>query len=374
MPLKFEAAILRETGQPLCLETVELMELGPHDVLVRIEAAGLCHTDLEAQVGSFPARLPMVLGHEGAGTVEDVGCEVTSVHRGQKVVCALYPSCGRCFYCRRGQFPLCEVVAASHREGTLLDGRKRLRSASGEHIGQFLTVGSFGEYAVLPEQGAIPVPGDIPSERACLIACGVPTGFGAVTRIARVRFGSSVAVIGCGPVGLSAIQGARAVGASVIIAVDPAQDRLRRAEAMGATESIDAGDGTGAVVEAIRSLTDGRGADYVFEAAGRPEAFQVALDAARPGADVVFLGKIDPTVQLSLTFGSLMGEKRVTRASLGGGCCHDDFPAFAKAYMEGTLDLDSLVTHGLSLSDINQGFEWVSDRTAVRAVITPGKR
>lgn len=367
--MRFRAAVLHSAESPLSIEEVRLERLGPEDVLVEMEAAGLCHTDFEAQQGSYPVKVPMVLGHEGAGRVVETGPNVTRVRVGDRVVCALYPSCGQCFYCRRGQRALCETVVTSHRSGTLLDGKTRLVGHGGTRIGQLLTVGSFAEYAVLPEQGAIPIPEGVPPDRACIIACAVPTGFGAVTRVARVTFGSSVAVVGCGPVGLSVIQGARAVGAETIIAIDKDEARLGCAVGYGAGHAVRIDPSPDNAVEQVRALTGGRGADFVFEAAGVAEAFQVSLDVARPGADVVLLGKVDPGAEIRLRFGSLMGEKRVVRASLGGACCHDDFPAFANAYLRGALDLDSLISHRLTLDEVNEGLEMVGDRTAIRAVL-----
>ncbi len=365
--MKFAAAIHIAPGQPLEIDEVSLCRLGPADVLVRVEAAGLCHTDWEVQQGGFPAPVPIILGHECAGIVEDVGPEVDTVKPGQKVVCTVYPACGHCYYCRRAQPMLCQPVLASHRAGRLPDGRHRLER-NGVPVQQFMSVAAFGEYIVVPAQGAVPVPAAIPSDRACILACAVITGVGAVTRVAKVEYGASVAVIGCGPVGLNVIQGARRVGAGIICAVDTSDERLALAREMGATHCANAS--TEDPLGILAALTDGRYADYVFEAAGSEPAFQSALDATRMGGSLIILGKVDPGRHVSLRFGSMMGEKRIIRSSLGGGCAHDDFHRYAEDYLEGSLELDRLITERMPLSAINQGLEKVGRGELIRGIVT----
>lgn len=362
----FDAAVLTEAGEPLAIERVELTGLGSKDVLIRVGAAGLCHTDWEVQQGMLPAPTPIVLGHEAAGVVEDVGSEVTSVQSGDKVVCSVYPGCGHCYYCRRGQPMLCEVVLASHKAGTLLDGNTRLR-LSGRPLHHFMTVGGFGEYAVVPEHGAIPVPDAMPVDRACILGCAVITGVGAVSRIAKVELGSRVAVIGCGPIGLNAVQGAARVGAGQITAVDMLETRLDFARKLGATHIVNAADVD--PVETVRELTGGRGADFVFEAGGSEKTLQVGLEATRPGGTMVILGKVEAHRYIEMRFGSLMGEKRIIRSSLGGACAHDDFPAYANAYLSGELEIDSLVTRRMSLDQINDGLDSLSKGELIRGVV-----
>lgn len=364
--MQFEAAVFVEPKQPLEIETVKLARLGPYDVLVRMEAAGLCHTDWEAQQGSLPVPAPMILGHEGAGIVEDIGAEVTQVRPGQKVVCTIHPACGQCYYCRRGQPMLCEPMLSSHHNGTLLDGNTRLEWG-GKPLHQFMNVGSFGEYAVVPERGAVPIPEAVPSDRACILACAVITGVGAVTRVAKVEYGARVAIVGCGPVGLNVVQGAAQVGAETIIAVDTAAERLAFAEKLGATHVVNAAECDAA--KQVRRLTGGRGADYVFEAAGSEVGFQSALDAARPGGTVVLLGKVDAQRKVSLRFGSLMGEKHIIRSSLGGSCAHDDYPAYAQSYLSGKLELDAFITARMPLQEINRGMDRLARGEMIRGVV-----
>jgi len=277
-------------------------------VLVRIMASGLCHTDLEVIEGSLAYPMPIVLGHEGAGIVEAVGADVGSVKVGDHVVCSWNPHCGHCFYCERDQPILCEPFTRHQPQGRLLDGRSRLSCAAAT-VHHFSVVSSHAQYAVVPQSGAIAVPREIPFDRACLIGCGVMTGVGAATRIAPVQPGAIVAVIGCGAVGLNAIQGARLAGAGAIIAIDRAPGRANLAKSFGATLMV----GEGAV-EAVKAASEGRGADYVFEAAGNAQGFRLGAEIVRPGGHLVFLGKVNVADDVAFRWGSLMGEKLPRRA------------------------------------------------------------
>ncbi len=367
----FRAAVLREVGAPLSIERLTLAPLEPTDVLVRMHAAGLCHTDREAMTGAFPVPLPVVLGHEGAGVVEAVGSAVHRVKPGQHVVCTIYAACGQCYYCRRDQPMLCDEVVPNHRSATLSGGRTRLRDGTGEgagEVGHFLSVSSFAEYAVVPEAAAVPVPAELPFDKACLLGCGVITGVGAVMRVARVGLGDSVVVVGCGPVGLNVVQGARLAGAGAILAIDRRADKLERARAFGATHLIEAGEGVD-VAARIRAVTGGRGADHAFEAAGVIGSLQTAIDGTRPGGSVTILGKTDPDRLIELRFGSITGERRILRSSLGGAKAADDFPAYARAYLDGRLQLDELIDRRLPLEAINDAFEAVDRGDIVRAVV-----
>lgn len=365
-PTGFSAAVLRSIGAPLTIEPVKLSALDPNDVLVRVRTAGVCHTDLEALTGAFAAPRPVVLGHEGAGVVEAVGSAVSRVKPGDHVVLSIYPLCGTCFYCRRDQPMLCEDVTPGHQTGALTGGRQKLSTVDGDRIHHFLSVSSFAEYAVVPETGAIPIDPAVPFEIACLLGCSVITGIGAVQRIADVRMGDSVVVVGCGPVGLNVIQGARLAGASTIIAIDKKLDKLARATALGATHTDLADADTPA---RIRKLTGGRGADHVFEAAGLHNTLQTALDCSRPGATVTILGKSDPSSTVQLRAGSIMGERRIVRSSLGGARAADDFPAYARLYLDGRLKLDELIDLRLPLSRINDAFEPVSRGDIIRTIV-----
>ena len=364
--IEFRAAVLHELGAPLAIERVECASLQDHDVLVRVRASGLCHTDLEVIQGTVQRPLPTVLGHEGAGIVEATGPAVTRVKPGDHVVCSWNPSCGQCFYCDRDLPILCEKVSRHYARGLLLDGTSRL-SLHGRALHHFSMVSSHAEFCVVPEAGAVPVSRDIPFDRACLIGCAVMTGFGAATHIAPVTSGSNVLVVGSGPVGLNVIQAAAMRGANRIIAVDLDPQRRELARRFGATDLIDAR--TEDAVAQVRTLTVGRGADFSFEAAGRESAMQLALEAARPGAHVVLLGKVPLDDHVAFRFGALMGEKRLVRSSYGGARPWDDFPMLAALYLDGALKLDELITDRLRLDDINKGFEAMRRGASVRSVV-----
>lgn len=364
--MHFNSAVLTAIDTPLSIERVSLDALGPNDVLIRNRASGLCHTDLEVMTGQLAYPLPIVLGHEGAGVVEDVGAAVTQVRPGDTVVASWNPHCGHCFYCERDQPILCEPFTRHQPAGHLLDGASRLRWR-GAKLHHFSVVSSHAEYSVVPESGAIRVPAGIPFDRACLIGCGVMTGVGAVSRLARVEAGAGVVVIGCGAVGLNAIQAAALELAAPVIAVDRSADRLALAARLGASHGLLA---DAHALEHIRSLTGGRGADVVFEAAGAEPALQLALEATRPGGQLVILGKTEVNRQVGLRFGSLMGEKRITRSSYGGARPRRDFPWLAQLYLDGKLKLDELISSRGPLDRINDGFDAMRRGEGIRHVVT----
>jgi S-(hydroxymethyl)glutathione dehydrogenase/alcohol dehydrogenase len=351
--MRFQAVVMHRVGDPVAIETVEAAPLRPTDVLVRNGASGLCHTDLEILQGAQRYPLPTVLGHEGAGIVEAVGSSVTQVRVGDHVVCAHNTNCGHCFYCDNGHLLLCETFLRQVPRGTLLDGESRLR-LGGETVYHSTMASSHAEYSVVPEPLAVPVPKEIPLDRACLIACGVMTGVGAVVRESRVRPGSSVLVVGAGAVGLNVLQAARWVQAAPIIAVDLSARKLALAERFGATHLVNAARED--AIARVRALTAGRGADYVFEAAGTEKGMQLSLEAARPGANVVLLGKVDPDHHVSFRWGSLMGEKRIVRSSYGGARPRQDFPWLARAYLDGRLMLDELINRRIGFSEVAPAF------------------
>lgn len=364
--MKFDAAVLHATGGPLAIESLEIGRLGPEDVLVRLGASGLCHTDLEVIDGSLAYPMPIVLGHEGAGVVEAVGSAVTAVRPSDHVVCSWNPHCGECFYCRRDLPILCEPFKRHEPRGVLFDGRSRL-SLDGAVVHHFSVVSSHAQYCVVPQSGAIVVPKEIPFDRACLIGCGVMTGVGAATRKAPVERGASALVIGCGAVGLNAVQGARIGGADLIIAADLDPVRRDLARVFGATHTIDARDPR--ALEGVRALTAGRGPDFVFESAGHESAFRLAVEAVRPGGQVVFLGKVNVDREVSFRWGSLMGEKRIVRSSYGGARPARDFPWLARLYLDGELKLDELITRRIPLREINAGFDAMRRGEGIRTVV-----
>ncbi len=361
---KARAAVLRQTGTPMTIEMVEVGPLAPGDVLVRIRAASLCHTDLEAIEGSLAVKLPAVLGHEAAGEIAELGEGVIDLAIGDRVVLSWNPHCGRCFYCERAQPILCREFLANGPNGFHFDGKPRLK-CDGAPMHQLMYLGGFSECCVVPAQSAIRVPQTMPFDRAALLGCGVMTGVGAATRIADLRWGAAAMVIGCGAVGLSAIQGCRLAGAAAIIAVDPNPARRQLAQAIGATHACEPSDAPALA----RTLTDTRGADVVIEAAGRPETFRLSMEAVRPGGQVVWLGKTGVNEDVAFRWGSLMQEKRITRSSYGGAKPAQDFPLLARAYLDGTLKLDEMISARIPLEAINEGFAALKRGETVRSVI-----
>lgn len=348
-------------------ETVELAELGARDVLVRVRAAGLCHTDLEVIEGSLRLPFPIVLGHEAAGVVEAKGPEATGVEIGDHVVLSWNPKCGDCFYCDQSLPILCETYLANTPSAFAFDGLPKARLTDGRDLHQLMYLGAFGEYCVVKDQQAIPVPREMPFDRAALIGCGVMTGVGAALNVAEVRPGMTAMVIGCGAVGLAAVQGAVMGGASNVIAVDLNDSRLEAARQMGASHLVNAGQDDPARI--ARDLTGGRGADVVLESAGNQPAFRLSVEAVRPGGQVVWLGKTDVDKDVAFRWGSLMQEKRIRRSSYGDARPRRDFPFLARSYLEGRLKLDELITQRITLDQINDGFDALRRGESIRSVI-----
>jgi S-(hydroxymethyl)glutathione dehydrogenase / alcohol dehydrogenase len=367
MTLRYRAAVLHAAQTPLSVETVTAASLNPTDVLVRIRAAGLCHTDLEVIEGSLRYPTPIVLGHEAAGIVEQVGPDARGVQIGDHVVLSWNPHCGQCFYCDRDSPILCEEYLGEGPKARGFDGKSRAALANGRELQQLMFLGSFGEYCIVPDQQAIPVPKGIPFDRACLIGCGVMTGVGAALNLGAVAQRDTVMVVGCGAVGLAAVQGARLAGAGAIIAVDLNPAKLALALRMGATLGVDASKDD--AIALAKRKTGGRGVDAVIEAAGSASAFRLASEAARPGGQVIWLGKIDVNQDVSFRWGSLMQEKRLRRVSYGNARPRRDFPLLARAYLDGSLMLDELISRRIVLDDINDGFDALKRGETTRSVI-----
>ena len=368
MPLQYRAAVLHGPQTPLSIETVTAAPLKPADVLVRIRATGLCHTDLEVIEGALRYPMPIVLGHEAAGIVEQVGPAARGVKVGDHVVLSWNPHCGHCFYCDRDSPILCEEYLGKGPQATSFDGESRATLADGRELKQLMFLGSFGEYCIVPDQQAIAVPREIPFDRACLIGCGVMTGVGAALNLGAIAHGDTVMVIGCGAVGLAAIQGARLAGAGKIIAVDLNLVKLALAAQVGATHGIDGSKED--VVAVAKRETGGRGVDVVIESAGSPAAFRLTTEAVRPGGHVIWLGKIDVEQDASFRWGSLMQEKRIRRVSYGNARPRRDFPLLARAYLEGSLMLDNLISCRIALEEINDGFAALKRGETIRSVVT----
>ncbi len=362
--MQARAAVLRQTNTPMTIETVGAGPVAPGDVLVRVRAASLCHTDLEAIEGALAVKLPAVLGHEAAGEVVELGAGVSELAVGHRVVLSWNPHCGRCFYCDRAQPILCRQFLGNGPKGFHFDGRPRL-SCDGAPMHQLMYLGGFSEYCVVPAQSAVRVPAAMPFDRAALLGCGVMTGVDAATRVADLRWGGVAMVIGCGAVGLSAVQGCRLAGARRIIAVDPNPARRQLAQALGATDACAPDE----AVDRARSVTEARGADVVIEAAGRPETFRQSVEAVRPGGQVIWLGKTGINEAVEFRWGSLMQEKRIARSSYGGAKPAQDFPLLAQAYLDGALKLDEMISARIPLEAINDGFAALKRGETVRSVV-----
>jgi S-(hydroxymethyl)glutathione dehydrogenase/alcohol dehydrogenase len=367
MALQYRAAVLHAAQTPLSIETVTATALKPNDVLVRIRAAGLCHTDLEVIEGSLRYPMPIVLGHEAAGVVEQAGTAARGVKLGDHVVLSWNPHCGHCFYCDRDAPILCEQYLGEGPKGVSFDGEGRIRLADDRPLQQLMFLGSFGEYCIVSDQQAIPVPKEMPFDRACLIGCGVMTGAGAALNLGAIAHGDAVMVIGCGAVGLAAVQGARLAGAGAIIAVDIDPAKLVLAARMGATHGVDASKND--PVSAAKRETGGRGVDVVIEAAGSASAFRATSEAVRPGGQIIWLGKIDVNKDVAFRWGSLMQEKRIRRVSYGNARPRCDFPLLARAYLDGDLMLDELISRRIRLEEINDGFAALKRGETIRSVI-----
>jgi S-(hydroxymethyl)glutathione dehydrogenase / alcohol dehydrogenase len=367
MTLSFRAAVLHAPKTPLQIETIAAGALKPGDVRVKIKAAGLCHTDLEVIEGSLRYPMPIVLGHEAAGVVEEVGTTAKGVAIGDHVMLSWNPHCGHCFYCDRDLPILCETYLAHGPRAVAFDGESRLSLGDGGALKQLMFLGAFAEYCIVPAEQAIVVPKELPFDRACLIGCGVMTGVGGALNIASIEYGGVAMVIGCGAVGLSAVQGARLAGAAEIIAVDLDDAKLALAAKMGATTLVNAKREDAVAV--VKAKTAGRGADTVLEAAGSPAGFGLSVEAVRPGGEVIWLGKTDVTADVAFRWGALMGEKRIRRSSYGGARPARDFPMLARAYLDGRLFLDELITRHIALDEINAGFAALKAGEAIRSVV-----
>lgn len=354
------AAVARQAGQPLSVEEIDLAEPGPHEVLVRMAASGVCHSDLSVQNGTIPFMFPTVLGHEGAGVVEAIGEAVTRVRPGDHVVLTWMPPCRRCFWCLAGQPMLCENGLAA-----VLGGN--YASVDGTPLVRGLGTATFGERTLVPEGGAVPIDRSIPLELAALVGCALTTGIGAVWNTAELRPGTSVAVIGCGGVGLSVIQGARLAGASLIVAVDPVPAKLEMAKSFGAAVGVD---GAADVPAAVREVTGGRGADTVFEVVGRPETIRTAFDATRRGGTVVLVGAGSASAQVTFNAMELFLDAKTVKGCVYGSADPDrDFPVLVDAIRSGAVDAESLVTRRIALDEINDAFAAMEAGAVARSVI-----
>ena len=362
-----KAAVYYRPNQPLSVEELDLLEPQRNEVTVRVAAAGVCHSDLHLIDGLLPHRAPAVLGHEGAGVVEEVGEGVTYVQPGDHVILSFIPSCGQCAYCIAGRPNLCTAGNRAAVRGTLMDGTTRLRKGKQE-VYHMACTACFAERAVIPESSLVKICEEMPLDRAALIGCGVMTGVGAVINTARVQAGSVVAVIGCGGVGLNVVQGASLSGAAKIIAVDVNGFKLELAQQFGATHVVNAAEDD--PVGAIRQLSPG-GADYAFEVVGKPETMRQAYDAIRRGGMAIVVGLAPLGAELSIPAGSLLQEKVLTGSSYGGTRPRIDMPKLVDLYMAGKLKLDELISRRYPLDEINDAFQAMRDGEVARSIIQP---
>ena len=370
--MRVRAAVLREMGRPapyaasapLDVCELELDGPGPGELLVRVRAAGLCHSDLSVIDGSRPRVMPMALGHEAAGEVVDVGPGVSGFAAGDHVALAFVPVCGRCTPCLDGRSALCEPGAAANAAGTLLGGGMRWGDGVHHHLG----VSAFADHIVVSAASAVQVPADLDPAIAALFGCAVLTGVGAVVNAARPRVGESVAVFGLGGVGLSAVLGAVVAGAGTIVAVDVIPSKLALARELGATVAIPAGEDA---VAAVREATGG-GADHVIETVGNAAVLAQAYEATRRGGQTVTVGLPHPQQLLQIPAVSLTAEERILRGSYLGSCVPArDIPRFVELYRGGRLPVDRLLTHRIPLEEINEGFDRLASGEAVRQVVLP---
>ena len=365
--MRMQAAVLWEPGLPVDVREVELEPPRAGEVLVRLAACGVCASDLHVVDGDLPEPLPLVLGHEAAGVVVEVGPGVERPAAGDHVVLALVPSCGECASCRRGRRNFCELGAAMAAAGTLADGTSRL-SADGRRLHHFNSVSSFAEYAVVPQSVAVPIRRDVPLDVAALVGCAVLTGYGGVFRTAGVEEGASVAVWGCGGVGLNVVQAARLAGARPILAVDVWPEKLALAERLGATHAVraDAATDTAAVV---RELAAGDGVDYAFEAIGREATIREAWDALRPGGTAVVLGLPPKGSTLTVDTWGFINEKTLKGSFLGSADIGEDVPRIVDLYAAGELNLDELVSARLGIADLPAALDRLRRGDALRQLV-----
>lgn len=354
------AAVLHEIGQDKLevLDDVETVGFGPGKVKIRVRATGLCHSDVSAMNGVLPQPAPFIPGHEGAGEIVDVGDGVSGLSQGDRVLVCWLPACGQCPACKRGQSQLCLA-------GFMNAGTPNFKRPGGDVFG-FAGTGTFTEEVVVDAGCAVPIPDDVPFDIAALIGCGVTTGLGAAINTADVEAGSSVAVIGCGGVGISAIQGARLKGAAQIIAVDPVASRREAALRFGATEAV----APDALEDAKQRVTGGEGFDYVFEVVGKSATARTAYETTRRGGTLVVVGAgaMDDNLQLNM-FELFFDEKRILPSMYGGGDVLQSYERAIALWRAGRIDLESLITHRVPLSEINEALDQMRTGVALRTCI-----
>jgi S-(hydroxymethyl)glutathione dehydrogenase / alcohol dehydrogenase len=365
--MKIRAAVLEEFGQPLVVQEIDLAEPRQGEVLVRLVACGVCHTDLYTASGADPSGYaPTVLGHEGAGVVERVGEGVSLVSPGDHVVTLFSPQCGKCVHCLSPRTNLCLAIRDMQGKGFLPDGTARL-SRNGEPIRHFMGTSTFAEYTVMPEIALAKISPEAPMDGAALFACGLSTGLGAAINTAKVEPGSTCVVFGAGMVGLGAVAGCRLQGAERIMCVDMSEQRLELARGQGATETMIGGDD---VVERIVEMTGGFGADYTFEATGNVAVMRQAVESARMGWGLCTVAGVagrGETLDIVPRF--LITGRRVAGSSFGGVKGREGVPRLIERWMAGEIDVDPFLSHSITLDEVNHGFELMEAQDGIRSVI-----
>jgi S-(hydroxymethyl)glutathione dehydrogenase/alcohol dehydrogenase len=366
--MRIRAAVLEEFGAPLAVQDVELAGPGPGEVLVRLLACGVCHTDLYTASGADPSGYaPCVLGHEGCGTVESIGEGVSSLAVGDRVVTLFSPQCGECVHCLSPKTNLCLAIREEQNKGHLPDGTTRL-SRDGESIRHFMGTSTFAEATVMPEIALAKISPDAPPEMACLFACGLSTGLGAAMFTARVEAGSTCVVFGAGLVGLGAVAGARLCGAERIVCVDLSEDRLELARGQGATDVMVGG---GDTVERVLEMTGGFGADYTFEATGNVKVMRQAVESARMGWGLCTVaGVAGKGETLDIVPRLLITGRRVAGSSFGGVKGRRQVPELVDRFLAGEIDVAPLVSRRIGLDEVNHAFELMEAQDGIRSVIT----
>ncbi|MEQ9487984.1 MAG: Zn-dependent alcohol dehydrogenase [Alphaproteobacteria bacterium] len=364
--MQVEAAVMYAVGEPLVVESLELEAPRAGEVLVKIGASGVCHSDYHVVSGQSGHDLPVVLGHEGAGTIVAVGDGVGELAPGDHVVLSWIPFCGECFFCTHEQTHLCKAYIGPLWAGTMTDGSNRL-SKDGQPVRQLSMLATWADHAVVPAVSCVKIAPSIPFEVGALLGCAVTTGVGAVLNRAKVEPGSSVAIIGAGGVGLSLIMGARFAMAGRIIVFDVSLEKQALAIEMGATDFVVSSDNS---IETVRDMTDGLGADYVFEAVGLVPLQEMALEMVRPGGQVVFVGMAGNDECMSLSAASITRDEKLVSGSMFGSARTDrDFNLYADSYEQGLLPVDQLVTRRYGLSDINEAIDAMLGGMPGRGVI-----
>lgn len=366
--MKMRAAVLEDFGEPLVVQEVDLAGPREGEVLVRLVACGVCHTDLYTASGADPSGYaPCVLGHEGAGVVEEIGAGVTSVAKGDHVVTLFSPECGECLHCKSGKTNICLAIRPTQGKGYLPDGTARL-SRGGEELRHFMGTSTFAEYTVMPEIALAKINPEANLESACLLACGATTGIAAALYKAKVEPGSTCAVFGAGMVGLGAVLGCKLQGAERIIAIDMSSDRLELAKQYGATDTII---GHADIVKELQGMTDGFGCDYTFEATGLVGVMGQAVEAARMGWGVcTVLGVAGKGEKLEVIPRELITGRTIQGGSFGGARGRTHVPELIERSLKGEIDLDGFVSHRITLDEVNKGFDLMHNQDGIRSVIT----